>query len=155
MSTETHRPMTGRKVALIFCSAFAVIIAANLTLAFNAVATFPGLEVKNSYVASQAFDADRAAQEALGWDVSATVEGDVLSVSVLKGDTPVQPKITSAVFGRATSVAEDQFPAFRFDGERHVAKVDASSSGNWNLRLIAEASDGTVFKQRIVVKVVR
>ena len=56
---------------------------------------------------------------------------------------------------RATSVADDQFPTFRFDGEKHVAKVDASSSGNWNLRLIAEASDGTVFKQRIVVKVVR
>ena len=61
----------GWHVALWFSMAFGVIIAVNLTLAFNAVRTFPGLEVKNSYVASQSFDADRAAQNALGWDGAA------------------------------------------------------------------------------------
>lgn len=155
MSETNAQVLTGRKVALILCSAFAVIIGVNLTLAFKAVATFPGLEVKNSYVASQAFDADRAAQEALGWEVEASVEGDSLRLSILKKDRPVAPRIVSAVFGRATSVAEDQRPEFRFDGSAHVATVDAASSGNWNLRLVAEAEDGTVFRQRIVVKVVR
>ncbi len=154
MTEAGDRVMTGRKVALIFCSAFAVIIGVNLTLAFKAVATFPGLEVRNSYVASQAFDAERAAQEALGWQVSATVDGDRLSLSILKDDKGVAPVITSAVFGRATSVADDQFPKFHFDGRAHQAMVDASSSGNWNLRLVATAQDGTVFKQRIVVKVI-
>lgn len=151
MTAKTPKPITGRKVALIFCSAFAVIIGVNLVLAFNAVSTFPGLEVKNSYVASQAFEEDRAAQIALGWDVSATVSDDELRLSVLKDGVPVQPDIQSAVFGRATSVAEDQFPTFRFDGTAFVAAIKPAAKGNWNLRLVARAEDGTIFKQRIIV----
>jgi nitrogen fixation protein FixH len=57
----------GWHVALAFGLAFGLIIAVNLTLAFNAIRTFPGLEVKNSYVASQSFDRDRQAQTALDW----------------------------------------------------------------------------------------
>ena len=45
-----------------FALAFGVIIAVNLTLAFQAVRTFPGLEVKNSYVASQSFEQERRDQ---------------------------------------------------------------------------------------------
>lgn len=152
MTSHASKPLTGRKVALILCSAFAVIIGVNLLLAFNAVSTFPGLEVKNSYVASQAFDENRLAQEALGWDVSAVATGDILTLTILKDGASVQPDIHSAIFGRATSVAQDQFPTFHFDGTAFVAPVDVSA-GNWNLRLVAHAEDGTVFKQRIIVDV--
>ena len=154
MTQTTGRPLTGRKVALIMCGCFAVIIGVNLTLAYQAVATFPGLEVKNSYVAGQTFDADRSAQLALGWEVDATVKGDLLTLSIERDGFAVEPEIRSAVFGRATSVVADQFPEFRFDGSSFVAPVEVSS-GNWNLRLVAIAEDGTVFKQRIVVKVIR
>ena len=61
------RELTGRHVLVITVSAFAVIIGVNLTLAYQAVATFPGLEVQNSYVAGQGFNDRKAAQEALGW----------------------------------------------------------------------------------------
>ncbi len=61
------RVITGRHVLIGFCAAFGVIIAVNLWLAISAVRTFPGLDVPNSYVASQTFDKRRAAQEALGW----------------------------------------------------------------------------------------
>ncbi len=148
------RQITGWHVFAAFGCAFGLIIAVNLYLAFSAVRTFPGLEVKNSYVASQSFDADRAAQEALEWDVSAVASGDLLRLTILKDGAPVQPDIHSAVFGRATSVAQDQFPAFRFDGTAFVAPVEVSA-GNWNLRLVAHAEDGTVFKQRIIVDVLK
>lgn len=46
------KELTGRHVLLMFVAGFGIIIAVNLTLAFSAVRTFPGLEVKNSYVAS-------------------------------------------------------------------------------------------------------
>ena len=59
--------ITGKHVLAITVSAFAVIIGVNVVMAWKAISTFPGLEVKNSYVASQTFDADRAAQQALGW----------------------------------------------------------------------------------------
>ena len=55
------RQIKGWHVLTGFGVAFGVIIAVNLTLAYQAVATFPGLEVKNSYVASQSFDVDREA----------------------------------------------------------------------------------------------
>ena len=58
--------LTGWHVLAIFVGAFGVIIGVNVALAWNAVATFPGLEVDNSYIASQTFDDRREAQEALG-----------------------------------------------------------------------------------------
>ncbi len=152
MSASVARPLTGFKVALMFCTGFAVIIGVNLILAFQAVATFPGLETKNSYVASQAFEADRTAQEALGWDVSAKIEEGVLSLEIVQDGKAVAPEIRSAVLGRATHTAQDQFPAFRFDGTAFKAPVSAGD-GNWNLRLVALAKDGTRFQQRIIVHV--
>ena len=133
-----------------FVLAFGVIISVNLTLAYNAVRTFPGLEVKNSYVASQAFDVERAAQLALGWEVSAFVEGNTLVLNILENGTPIAPKIEKATFGRATHVGQDQVPEFRFDGTALRAPIVAGK-GNWNLRLRARALDGTLFQQRIIV----
>jgi nitrogen fixation protein FixH len=147
------REITGWHVFGVFAAAFSVIIAVNLTLAYNAIATFPGLEVKNSYVASQTFDVDRAAQEALGWDVSAQIEGNLLKLRILKDGTAIAPQIESATFGRATSVAADQTPAFTFDGTALVAPVKANG-GNWNLRLKARAENGVLFQQRIIVRVI-
>lgn len=154
MSDATEKPLTGRSVAIMMVSAFAVIIGVNLTLAFKAVATFPGLETKNSYVSSQSFEADRAAQLALGWEVAAEVEAGELRLSISRDGAPVVPEIRSAVLGRATNVAEDRFPTLVHDGEAFVAPVDLPD-GNWNLRLIAEAEDGTLFKQRVLVRVAR
>lgn len=134
-----------------FSAAFGVIIAVNLTLAFQAVATFPGLEVRNSYVASQSFDEDRAAQLALGWDVTAQLDDQVLTLTILKDGQPIAPEIESATFGRATNIAYDETPEFRFDGQALRADV-VGGEGNWNLRLKARADDGTLFQQRIIVK---
>ena len=78
------REIKGWHVLTGFVAAFGIIISVNLVLAYQAVSTFPGLEVKNSYVASQSFDVDRKAQEALGWEVSATVTQGVLRVAVLR-----------------------------------------------------------------------
>lgn len=146
------REITGKHVLIGFVLAFSLIIGVNLTLAFSAVRTFPGLEVKNSYVASQQFDEARAAQEALGWDVAASVENEELILTFVDADGPVQPQIEKAVFGRATSVRDDQEPQFAFDGQAFRAPVH-SEGGNWNLRIEARAEDGTLFAQRIVVLV--
>ena len=137
-----------------FALSFGIIISVNLTLAFNAVRTFPGLEVKNSYVASQSFDANRAAQNALNWEVSVDLVGPELVLKVLQNGKAIQPVIDSAIFGRATVVTADQTPDFIFDGTSFRAAVDAGI-GNWNLRLRARAADGTLFQQRIIVQVQR
>lgn len=144
----------GWHVFTMFAGAFGVVISVNLTLAFQAVATFPGLEVRNSYVASQTFDANRSAQTALGWDVSAQLDGHVLSLVILENGTAISPVIEDVTFGRATNVAFDEVPDFTFDGTALRANVTAGE-GNWNLRLKARADDGTLFQQRIIVAVAR
>lgn len=144
------RELTGRHVLAGFLVGFGTIIAVNVTLAVNAVATFPGLETANSYVASQKFEADRAAQEALGWSVEARLEGDVLRLAFSDAAGPVRPRLVSAVLGRATHVAADRAPDFVFDGAAFVAPVRLGP-GNWNLRLEARAADGRGFRRRIAL----
>ncbi|MEL6551570.1 MAG: FixH family protein [Pseudomonadota bacterium] len=149
------RELKGWHVLAAFIAFYAVIITVNLTLAFNAVGTFPGLEVKNSYVASQAFDRDREAQLALGWEIDLTTEGDELRLAISDARGPVAPDITRATLGRATHVGEDQEVVFHFDGTTHLGIIEPLGPGNWNLRLAAVAEDGTVFRQRIVLWVRR
>lgn len=151
--TKTERKLTGWHVLMIFGGAFGVIIAVNMVLAFSAVKTFPGLETKNSYIASQTFDDRRAAQEALGWTVEARNTGGLLILAISKADgTPVQVGKLTAVLGRPTHVKEDREPDFQFDGRAYVAR-ETLAPGNWNIRMKATALDGTPFEQRVVFEV--
>ena len=86
----------------------------------------------------------------MGWDASADLHGDQLGLTFMENGSPVFPTIETAVFGRATSVTADQTPDFTIEGGAFVAPVTASD-GNWNLRVVARAPDGTKFQQRIVV----
>ena len=61
-----ERQFTGKNALAVFVVAFGVIITVNLVLAYSAVKTFPGLEVKNSYVASQEFNERLQEHQALG-----------------------------------------------------------------------------------------
>ena len=152
-ANKSERPFTGRHMLMLFGGAFAVIIAVNLTLAFNAVNTFPGLEVKNSYVASQEFDARRTAQQALGWSVYAsTRDGAVVLEITDEAGQPVEVAKLTATLGRATHVKDDSNPDFQFDGSAYVAPVDLGP-GNWNIRMVARAKDGTEFTQRVLLHV--
>lgn len=150
-----EREFTGRHAAMVFGGAFALIIGVNIALAYNAVKTFPGLEVANSYVASQEFNDRLAEQAALGWTVRADA-GDgqvILSITDAAG-APVQVADLAATLGRPTHVRDDIAPDFRFDGTGYVAPVELGS-GNWNIRMVAHAQDGTEFVQRVVLHVKR
>lgn len=142
------REIKGGHVLAIFVIGFGIVIAVNLTMAFQAIRTFPGLEVKNSYVASQSFDKRRKAQLALGWDVRAGYENSTLRLEISDANGPVDPALIDATLGRATHIEDDQTPPFRFDGTAHVAAMELDK-GNWNLRLKAIAKDGTKFEQRV------
>jgi nitrogen fixation protein FixH len=143
------REITGKHVLIGFVAAFGLIIGVNLVLAFSAIRTFPGLEVDNSYVASQEFDDRRAAQEGLGWTVSAKHTGGLLILSITDDNgLPVAVADLDATVGRATHVQDDQTPDFKFDGNAYVAPVPLAD-GYWNIRMTARAQDGTRFEQRI------
>jgi len=142
-------PLTGRKVLIIVVSAFSVIIAVNVFMAFKAVSTFPGLEVANSYVASQTFDADRRAQEALGWVVDPSYDGVVLALAITdRTGQRAAVRDLSLLVGRTTSAREDRVLTPSLAGGVYAAPVDLAP-GNWLIHLEAHAEDGTLFRQRL------
>ena len=152
-SEKPQREFTGRHALMVFGGAFAVIIGVNITLAVNAVRTFPGLEVKNSYVASQEFDQRRSAQAALGWSVYASASDDQVRLEITDADgLPVEVVKLTATLGRATHVQDDQNPDFQFDGTAYVAPAQLGA-GNWNIRMVARAKNGTEFSQRVILHV--
>jgi nitrogen fixation protein FixH len=147
-AADGGRPLTGRKVLAIAVAAFGVIITVNLVLAWQAVKTFPGLEVKNSYVASQTFDADRAAQVALGWTLDAGYSDGALVLAFRGADgAPVDIGRLEVLVGRTTEARDDVTPEFRQNASTFTAPLDLAP-GKWLVRVRATAADGTLFQQR-------
>ena len=147
------REITGRHVLIGTVAAFGVIIAANVTLAVSAVRTFPGLEVKNSYEASQVFDREKAAQEALGWTMDAGLADGTLRITFTGTDgRTVRPATVTAKVGRATEAVDDHTPDLVWTGTAFSGAVNVDG-GNWVLWVDATAEDGTAFRQRIPLPV--
>ncbi|MTD99429.1 nitrogen fixation protein FixH [Paracoccus sp. YIM 132242] len=143
------RELTGRHVLIITLAAFGVIIAVNVVMAFLAVGSFPGLEVQNSYVASQEFDRDRQAQQGLGWTAKASYDGSDLTIEILdkQGRHPILRDLTATV-GRPTHKRADVTPDFTVAGGVYRAPLDLEP-GAWNIHVQAVAEDGTRFRQRL------
>ena len=140
--------LTGKHVLAITVGAFAVIISVNLTLAFQAVNTFPGLEVKNSYVASQGFDRRKTAQEALGWTLVPTYRDGRIDLAFTdKEGLPVRVAELEVLVGRTTSTSDDVWPGFVEMGDVYSAPLDLER-GKWMVKVTALAPDGTLFEQR-------
>lgn len=144
---------TGRKMLAVMVLGFGIIIAVNVFMAYNAVTTFPGLEVKNSYVASQEFDRDRKAQESLGWTAFARMEGNDILLSLTGADgAAAEVQEINAKVGRPTESRDDREVVLTFDGSLWRAPLDLPA-GSWRLWVEATSKDGIKFRQRLLLKV--
>ncbi len=151
-NVQKPREFTGKHMLALFVGGFGIIITVNFGMAYMAISTFPGVEARSPYVASQTFEVNRAAQDALGWDVVTTLDDGLLTLAIKdEAGLPVQPKVLKAIFGRATHTGEDHTPDFTWTGTALTAMVP-SRDGYWNLRLELEAEDGTIFRRRIQLR---
>lgn len=140
--------ITGRHVFAVTAGAFAVIIGVNFLLAWKAVSTFPGLEVGNSYVASQGFDERKEAQEALGWTMQPSFEAGRIKLAFLdSAGLPVRVTELQVLVGRTTEAKDDVWPVFAPMGDVYVADLRLAH-GKWMVKVTAKAEDGTIFEQR-------
>lgn len=145
--------ITGRQVFAFTASAFGIIIAVNVVMAYKAISTFPGLEVQNGYIASQTFDAERKAQEALGWTLSHSYRSGALELDFR--DAAGSPAVVThldVLVGRTTESKDDTRPEFHREGGVFVADVTLPK-GKWMLKVEAQAADGTLFRQRLDLSV--
>ncbi|MGI9368088.1 MAG: FixH family protein [Ruegeria sp.] len=144
-----ERQFTGKHALAIFVAAFAVIISVNVILAYNAVKTFPGLVVKNSYVASQEFNSRLQGQQALGWITDVEAKGGLVIIRIAdQQGNPVRVDDLQVVIGRPTHVRDDFAPEFTYDGLAYVAVAELNP-GNWNVRVAAKDQSGSAYSQSI------
>lgn len=133
------RPVTGRQVLLIVLAFFGVIIAANMTMLYFAVTNFSGLVVKNSYVASQNFETDRARARAAaltGWNLeTAAVSGAVELLVTDQAGAPVERAVLSGVIGRPSHDRADRPVAFVEIAPGRYRAETGLEPGAWRLML--------------------
>ena len=145
------REWTGGGVLAVTAGAFGIVIAVNGVLAWQAVRTFPGLEVANSYVASQTFDAERTAQLALGWRLDSDYSAGNLRLAFTDAaGRPADVRDLQVLVGRTTEAKDDIYPVFA-PGPGGFAAPVTLAPGRWMLRVQAKAADGTLFHQRLTL----
>ena len=148
------RKLTGWHVFGLFGGGFAIIIAVNLFMAFQAISTFPGLEVSSSYADSQTFDVRRVAQDALGWEASVETTEDQLILTLVGAEgRPVYPAELEALLTRPTTRADDQLLALTRGPNGTLTSPADLDVGRWRLRLTGSARNGTDYRHNITFTV--
>lgn len=135
------RELTGRHVLVIAVTAFAIIIGANLTMLFAATGSFPGLVVKNAYVASQGWNARTEAQAELGWTVAVDYEAGALRILLADRDGRAIAAVPMEIrVGRPTVDTDDTMHNV-LTGPGGVAVPVDLDHGYWRVEM--RTTDGT------------
>ena len=147
------KELKGFHVLMIAVGGFGIVIAANLAMLFAATGSFPGLVVKNSYVASQEWNDKAAAQNALGWHAGVAYADGAVSVRLTDAaGKPVVGADLKVTVGRPSTDVEDRvLPATAEDGVYRVP-VDLGP-GRW--RIAVESASGPAFSKTAMIEVKR
>lgn len=144
------RPFTGRHMLAVVGLFFGTIIAVNIVMATAAVRTFPGLNAKNGYVASQTYNLlldDAAAQMKRGWQASLdAVDGHLRLVLKDRGGTQLRGLTVTALVGRPASAASDRVLRLQPapDGYKTTERL---APGRWLLEVEAREGGRLVWRE--------
>lgn len=132
---------TGRHMLIIMLSAFGVIIAVNLVLAYFAAGSWTGLVVKNSYVASQKFNkhlADVEAQNKRGWKSEFIVNAQEVSFKFFdSAQRPLSGFKIEAHIKRLIHERDDKKITLKETSPGVYGAKLALAPGNWQANLTA------------------
>lgn len=141
-----RREFTGKHMAAIIVSGFAIIIAVNLFMATLAVRGFGGVIVENSYVASQEFNDRLEAgrqQKALGWSAEMT-RAEAGHLRIETAAIPQQATL-SAIAYRPLGQLQTTHLLFNETKPGHFASRQPLDTGRWIVRLTVSAPDGRIW----------
>lgn len=155
---EAPREFTGRHMLAIMLAFFGVIIAVNLTLATLAGRSWTGLEVKNSYVASQDYNAALAVadrQRARGWQSKLVHEAGSLTLTVTTASgNAVRRAELEALLKRPVHENDDRELKFQEVGPGVYRAATSMEPGAWDIDVRVLAPGDEPYRQvfRILVK---
>ena len=148
-STKSESQIWGRKVLFMFLGAFAVIVAANMTLLYSAIGSWPGLESRNAYADSLGFEDRRNAQVALNWLADVRYEDGDVVLSLKDGaGKAVALQDLVVVVGKATYDRDDSIVEFEQYQDAFRGTIELGA-GNWQVRVAAVGFAGEKFRQRL------
>jgi len=149
--------LRGVHVLWMMLGFFGLVIGVNAVFITLAVGSFPGEDVRRSYLQGLHYNetiAERRAQAALGWQVSAeafeTGEGRDIAVQFAARDgAPLDGLEVTGVLMRPTDAREDAGLRFTPCGPgRYCAKLGGSAPGQWRLRARAQGPQGALDFER-------
>jgi nitrogen fixation protein FixH len=148
---DDDHPFTGRHMLAVVLLFFGTIIGVNLVMVISATGTFPGLVVKNSYIASQNFNrtlAEARAQDETGWRMELEADDGAIAVQLFDRDgVPLSRLAVTAEAGRPSTTGEDRSIALVQDGAGYRA-AEALPPGVWEIAIEARRDGTRVFGAR-------
>lgn len=158
--TKKHktRRFTGWHFLIFIVGFFAVVITANVTMAYFALDTFSGLETDDAYRKGRDYNETLQAakrQEALGWQekISLVKNGEganashhiTLTLRGAKAETGL--KATLLVRRPATDVDDQLIALVETTPATFEAVVNSLTVGRWKLSLVINQNDAVVFRK--------
>lgn len=151
------RPVTGKIVLGAMLGFFAVVLSVNGLFVFLALDTWTGTTSRHAYVEGLAYNDRLAAarrQEALGWHldvetVAGPDEGDRVPIVLrahlrdARGAGIDGARLTGELRHSMAEALDTSLDFGDVGGGRYEAAVTLPRRGRWELRLEAEAADGT------------
>lgn len=151
------REFTGRRLLFILLGFFGVIFAVNFTMAWLANSTWTGLVVKNSYVASQEFNAKVArveAQMARGWTWDLKVaDGRVGFALATPAGAPVSARTVTVTFKRPVGDREDVTVALARTADGRWEGGHTLADGAWIAVVDADVGEAEPWRETLRFKV--
>lgn len=152
--------LTGWHVLVIMLGFFGVMFAVNGVFLYHAITSFPGEDVKKSYLQgldyNQTLDA-KAAQDQLGWSAAAGVVGPdlVFDLTDAKGN-PLSGYQVMSELRRAASTAHDQtLPMQPLEAGSYAVNVSDLPAGRWDVQfqVMEPAAGDIIFRadKRVVI----
>lgn len=152
------KPFTGRHMLTLIGLFFGTIITVNLFMAWNAVNSWTGLVVKNSYVESQRFNDVTAARiegDRLGWKLATVYSDGTLRLDIADAaGAGITDAAIEAKLGRPVHENEDHTLAFTHQGGGLYSGQTALSGGVWQADFAISRPNGEVWQKsyRFLVK---
>lgn len=154
--SDSSISFTGRHMLMCMLAFFGVILCVNLTMAWLASRTWTGLVVKNSYVASQAFndELDRAhEQNARGWTPVLSYNAGLFRFRLRdRNGSSVPLANVRMTIGRPAFEQQDAIIALTRAGREGYQADWALAPGPWAIRIDADVGESTYrLDHRIIV----